>query len=147
MIPVRSDADEVLQRTAVALWVKFSSFDPALEFLPWAKRFAFYEVLNFRKDKARERLIFSTPVLESLSATHDEMNQELANRKRALKTCLEKLKYSERELIQRRYADSQSIANLAQESTQTVKTLYRKLDRVRQRLAVCVLTKMAELKT
>ncbi len=44
---------------------------------------AFYEVLNFRKDKARERLIFSTPVLESLSATHDEMNQELANRKRA----------------------------------------------------------------
>ena len=45
----RDDVEEVLQQTAIMLWEKFAEYDPQREFLPWAIRFAYYEILNFRK--------------------------------------------------------------------------------------------------
>ena len=42
-----AEAEDLLQETAKVLWKKFGDYDPKLPFLPWAKAFARYEVLNY----------------------------------------------------------------------------------------------------
>jgi RNA polymerase sigma-70 factor (ECF subfamily) len=49
------------------------------------------------------------------------------------------------ELLRRRYAAPETIAGLAVESGATAKSLYRRLDRLRERLADCVTRRLARL--
>ena len=46
-IPRLSDAQDVLQETAVALWRKIDAYDPTVPFTPWACRFASNEIRAF----------------------------------------------------------------------------------------------------
>jgi len=59
LLPDRTEADDVLQETAAALWEKFGEYDPDKPFYPWACRFAFFEVLKHRRRVGRSRLRFS----------------------------------------------------------------------------------------
>jgi len=40
LVPNTTDAEDIVQQTALALWEKFDAYDPALPFTPWACRFA-----------------------------------------------------------------------------------------------------------
>src|ERR1700690_239090 len=40
MVPNLTDAEDIVQQTALALWEKFDAYDPAQPFTPWACRFA-----------------------------------------------------------------------------------------------------------
>ena len=134
----RDDVEEVLQQTAVALWEKFSEFDPEREFLPWATRFAYFEVLNFRKQKARSRVFYSEDVMELIAEAHEELSEELRIRREQLQDCLDQLNPEDLQLLSRRYTDGTTIKSLSQQTGRTVKSLYRRLDRVRQLVTTCV---------
>jgi len=138
LIPRRDDAEEVLQRTAVALWEKFNEYDPQREFVPWAVRFAYFEVLNFRKEQARNRLVFSEEVMALLKETHASERATLDRRRAALAQCLAALSSDDRSLLERRYADAATVRSLAEERGRTVKSLYRRLDRLRELITACV---------
>jgi len=137
LIPRRDDAEEVLQRTATVLWEKFAEFDRQREFLPWAIRFAYFESLNFRKQIARDRLVFSEEVMEALAVARESQTTQLEAQRRALRLCLNELKADDQALLRRRYADSETIAELADQKGQTAKALYRRLDRLREAIARC----------
>jgi RNA polymerase sigma-70 factor (ECF subfamily) len=136
-LPRRDDAEEVLQRTAMVLWEKFAEYDPSREFLPWAQRFAYFEVLNFRKQVARDRLVFREEVIAALAETRESQSGRLEAQRRALRVCLEQLSGDDRTLLKRKYSDSESIAQLADERGKTAKALYRRLDRLREMIARC----------
>lgn len=142
-LPVRVDAEEVLQRTAVTLWQKLNEFDTTRAFLPWALHRAYYEVLNFRKEKARSKLVFSEDVIHLLASEHSEQEAYLGEMKEALQICLQKVQPADRQLLQYRYAYPQSIADLASQTGKTAKSLYRRLDRLRDLLAKCVHERLA----
>ena len=146
-IPQRADAEEVLQRTAVVLWEKFAEYDPTRDFLPWSLRFAYFEVLNYRKQQARSRLIFSEDVMKLLNDTRDEEESTLRLRRSALSHCLAQLRTIDRQLLERRYSDATSIKSLAEEHGRTAKSLYRRLDRLRESLIRCVEKHLAPLET
>ncbi len=133
-VPRRDDVEEILQQTAAILWEKFGDYDRDREFLPWAIRFAYFEVLNFRKHQARRRFLHSEDVLHALAETRDELKA----RQSAMKHCLSKLTTDDRSLLERRYSDSSSIKSLAQETGRTVKALYRRLDRIRDLISLCI---------
>ena len=40
LVPNATDAEDIVQQTALALWEKFDAYDPTLPFTPWACRFA-----------------------------------------------------------------------------------------------------------
>lgn len=132
------DVEDVLQQTAVALWEKFEEFDQAREFLPWATRFAYFEVLSFRRDKARTRVFYSEDVMQAIEEAQVELTDELRQRREHLQECLSQLSEDDRILLQRRYADDTTIKAMSEETGRTVKSLYRRLDRVRQLVADCV---------
>jgi len=138
LLPQRADAEEVLQRTATALWERFAEYDVTREFYPWAVRFAYFEVLNHRKERARDRLVFREELLSELAATRMELDDLLERRREALLICLGQLPPADAELLRRRYCTPETVAVLAAEWGATVKSLYRRLDRLRERLADCV---------
>jgi RNA polymerase sigma-70 factor (ECF subfamily) len=137
LIPRRDDAEEVLQRTATVLWEKFAEYDQEREFLPWALRVAYFEVLNFRKQIARDRLVFREDVMEALAETRQSLAGQLEAQRAALAHCLSQLAPEDQTLLRRRYADSETIAALACERGKTAKALYRRLDRLREAIARC----------
>jgi RNA polymerase sigma-70 factor (ECF subfamily) len=136
-IPRRDDAEEVLQRTAMVLWEKFGEYDREREFLPWALRVAYFEVLNFRKQLARDRLVFREEVIEALAETRQAQASRLEAQRQALRLCLSELSADDQLLLKRRYGDAESIAALADERGKTAKALYRRLDRLRELIAGC----------
>ena len=63
LLPHRADAEDVFQRCSIVLWRKFHDFDVQQEFLPWACGVAFYEVRNFLRVAARDRLQFNDTLI------------------------------------------------------------------------------------
>lgn len=61
-----------MQEISLALWKKFSQFNPDTEFLKWAYVVARYELLMFRRRKARDRHIFHEDLLELLAEEYTE---------------------------------------------------------------------------
>lgn len=138
LLPRRDDVEEVLQQTATVLWQKFGEYDQNRDFIPWATRFAYFEALNFRKEYARSRLIYTDDIMQLLTDTREEMSEELQRRQTALRTCLGKVPADDRALLERRYSDSSTMKMLAAETGRTVKSVYRRLDRIRAAIATCV---------
>lgn len=132
------DVEEVLQRTAVVLWQKFTGYDHARDFLPWAKRFAYFEVLNFKKEHARSKLIYSEDVMQLLSDMQAQKSEELQQRQTALEVCLTKVSEEDRQLLDRRYNAATTVKAMADETGRTIKATYRRLDRIRAAIAECV---------
>lgn len=132
------DAEEVLQRVATVLWRKFSEYDPTREFLPWAFRVAYFEILKFRTEAARSRLLFREDLLEALAETRQAQSPVLEAQQQALQECLGKLSADSAALLRRRYCDAETVAALAAETGKTAKTLYRRLDRLRDLIADCI---------
>jgi RNA polymerase sigma-70 factor (ECF subfamily) len=142
-IPRRDDAEEVLQRAATVLWEKFGDYDPQREFLPWALRVTYFEILNFRKEIARSRLVFREDVLEAIAETREQQESALEDQHVALVECLKRVGDEGISLLRRRYCDSATLASLAHEQGRTAKSLYRRLDRLREMITECIERRLA----
>lgn len=138
LAPRAQDAAEILQETAASLWVKWADYDGVQAFLPWAVRFAYFEVLRWRQRQARDRLVFSDSLVDSL---HEDYLQEapmLEARRRALDGCLGKLNATDQTLLFQRYARHGAVKDLASGSGGKVNALYYKLEKLRAALLDCV---------
>ena len=94
--------------------------------------------MNFRKEFARSKLVFAEDVVQQLSEERVEHASYLGEMKEGLQLCLKKLQPRDLELIQGRYFESKSIKEMAAEFGKTPKSLYRRLDRLRELIQACV---------
>jgi RNA polymerase sigma-70 factor (ECF subfamily) len=125
-----------MQETALKLWREFDRFDRTREFLPWALRIGYFEVLRFRKKQSRDRLVFSEEFLEML-ADESQADPQRDDAAEALKTCLAKLDDRSREVLLARYHEDESIAALASRQEVNAHRLYRLLDQARSQVVTC----------
>ena len=138
LLPSEADARDVMQETSLALMRKFSQYDAAKPFLPWAYRFAYLQVLKHREKQQRGAVALSEDVLELLSAERQQHEPQLDARLQALDGCLQKLTPEDRELVTYRYDQRRSTEEIMQELSLTRRTLFRSLERVRRLLHECV---------
>ena len=66
LLPTLEDAREVMQETAAVLWKKYDQLDDPKNFRRWAFGVARFEVLAYRRDKARDRHIFGEELITNL---------------------------------------------------------------------------------
>jgi len=138
-LPSEEDVKDVLQEVCIAIFRKFDEYDKSRPFLPWAYRFAYLKVLAFNKRQRLRRVVWlPTEVLELLAVTREEEEPVLARRLAALEECLEKLSDQDRRLIRARYVDRAPTERIATAFTQSRRTLFRNLERVRRLLFDCV---------
>jgi RNA polymerase sigma-70 factor (ECF subfamily) len=144
MLPSANDVDEVMQNASVVAWRKFDQLDDSENFARWLCVIARYEVLMYRRGKARDRLVLSDEVDRMIA---DEGLEELSLREqqlRALDGCIHQLKNERRELIVKVYSGGESMKSLAASFGKSHEAFYKMVSRIRKDLHRCVQLKLTQ---
>lgn len=140
--------DDVLQEVNLVLWRKAAEFDGRGEYLTWACRVAYLQVLAHRKKVNRERFVpFDDVILADLAGPLADRVGELDPRLAALRGCLAALPAEAQRLIATRYADGGSVQTAAAEVGRTPESVRVTLHRVRKALLACVEQKLSGVTT
>ena len=132
------EAQDVLQATAMAVWRKMNEYDQGRPFLPWAKQFAKYEVLMHHRRRQRYTFL-SESLIEALAERQVERETVRERRQHLLVDCMGELRDSDQLLLRRRYAEpGTTMQQVAEATGQTANALYKALQRIRQRLLLCI---------
>ena len=100
LMPGDPAAEEVVQQANAKIWLKRADFELGTNFRAWALSIARFEVLNYRKQQARDaRLRFSDELEQTIATEMAELEDDLAERQTALQECLGELKPESRELL------------------------------------------------
>jgi len=132
------DAEEVLQRTRVILWQKFSQYERGTDFIRWACGIARLEALKIYEGFRREKRLFSDVFVEMLAREADRSLAILEARRLALDECLSKLRPEDRDLILRRYQPGATTRSVAEALRRSPQGTRRSVQRLREVLADCV---------
>lgn len=136
--PSRTDADDILQETCIALWKKWDEYDVNRDFFRWACGIAHFEVLRHRRKSATDRLWFDDDILQLLSFQLIEQGNLFDLRREALDSCIEKLAVADRALLEMRYRQDMTIEKLADSLGKTTRTIHRMVARIRRLLHHCI---------
>lgn len=132
------DAAEIMQAVSLTMWRKFDSLTDSTGFAKWACVIARYEILKFKREKARDRFQFNDTLMAVIL---EEGAQEIPARTRRmahLEACLEKLPESRRALVLQAYAQGCTMKVLAERMGKSQDGLYQLLRRIREELRQCV---------
>jgi len=138
LVPSRHDAHDVLQQLALVLWRKFDESASEPDFRRWAFGVARLEVLAWRRDRARDRLVLAEDVLELIAEESARADAWLDAQREALEGCLNKLPSRHRTLLLAAYAGETRIQELAARAGRSVTAFYQWLHRTRLALLRCV---------
>lgn len=138
LVPDWNNADEILQETNIRLWEEFGRFEQGTDFHAWALRVAYYQVLTWRKNRSRQKLIYDESLLEEIRATQDEMNDLLETRRDALRRCLEQINPESRRLLAQYYGEGLRINEIAASMNRSVQAVYKAVQRIRSSLHGCI---------
>ncbi|MEM9157409.1 MAG: sigma-70 family RNA polymerase sigma factor [Verrucomicrobiota bacterium] len=129
---------EVLQRTNLVLCRKANEFQKGSSFTAWAFTIAKFQIMAWRKDEGRNRLVFTEDVYALLDRSSADEADSVDRRIPVLKGCLNRLRQDERELIQQRYRDGLSIEALAGNLQYSIDAIGMRLLRIRKKLGTCI---------
>ncbi len=147
LLPSSQDVDDLMQNISLACWHKFDEFDPEgsdLDFVRWCCVISRFEVLRFRRSRARDRLVLSEEVIKLLATEAEDRLQRSEAERQTLRNCLQKLNEPERRLLLSIHTRGDSISQIAAESKQKARRLYSKLNSLRDMVADCVRTSLAQ---
>ena len=145
LVPCEADARDILQETSMAVYRKFSGYDSARPFFPWACRFAYYEVCKHRERSARLPRPLSEDVVELLAAERERIDAQLEERLAHIEGCLGELPARDRELVAARYAGREPVEAMMERFGMSRRTLFRNLALLREKLHDCVRRRLGEM--
>lgn len=139
LMPGVDGVDDVLQQTNLVIWEKRDKFREGSNFQAWACTIARYEVKSHRRKMLRFGGLMLSEDLADMLAQHSELPPgEVDERHEALGRCLNRLRESERELINHRYFARGTLDDLATRCGRPVESLRVTLFRVRAALRKCI---------
>lgn len=138
LVPNVTDAEDIVQQTAIALWEKFDLYDSAQPFAPWACRFALNKARQWIERRQRWQALLESGLAEELVQRREALLPEIEVRLSHLERCLGKLPKDHRELVEGYYYHRTGIEALSENCGRTVEATYKTLQRIRQALLVCV---------
>jgi len=144
LLPGWQDVDEVMQQTSLVLWKKFEEFEEGTNFTSWACVIARFEALRYRRDKARDKHIFSAELIEILAEETEKNRDKLEKETLALQKCLNKLPEKQRNLTLTAYSGDKNIKEVAELFGRTATAMYKALNRIRTNLLKCIKTQMVQ---
>jgi RNA polymerase sigma-70 factor (ECF subfamily) len=134
-----ADAEDILQEVNVVLCHKAAEYDGRGQFLTWACRVAYFQVLHHLKQRRRDRNVyFDEAVLEDLAGKLAGEVERLDGRLEALRHCLGRLSPEHRGMITARYAAGGSVQAVADQLGRPAGSVRVSLHRVRLLLLGCI---------
>jgi RNA polymerase sigma-70 factor, ECF subfamily len=144
LVPNVSDARDVVQETAVALWQAIEKYDPAKPFTPWACRFALNEARMHLRSESRRRRLLEEDVAQMLEERRVEAAAGMDARRAHLRHCLMALPAEQLALVRGYYFDEERIPALSQRLGRGEEAIYKALQRIRQALHQCIERKLQQ---
>lgn len=133
------DAEDVLQKASIVLWQKFDDYEPETDFFAWACKVTRLEALHLLRQQRRYRAHFSEAFqLRLADALSGMPARTMSDRADALEDCVKTLPETQRELLRRCFAESKTVAAVAQEIGRTSHSIYSSLRNIRNKLLECV---------
>lgn len=142
LVPNFADADEILQETKIRLWEQFNDYDPERPFSKWAKTIARYQVLTFRKRRGREKVYFSTDLMETVAEDFEYQASSYADRSEALEYCLNSLSSRCQTLLRECYAGNPSVQRAAKTVGMAVEAARKAIYRSRLAIHDCIVRRL-----
>jgi RNA polymerase sigma-70 factor (ECF subfamily) len=134
-----SDVDDLVQETNLVLVMKRDDFQAGTNFIAWAFRVAYFKATTWRRDRLREgRVVLGEIAFQDIAA---EAEAHFASRPPvidALAHCLKLLPARERELVNAKYVERQSLVDLADQLGCSSNSLHKSISRIRLALRNCV---------
>ena len=133
-------AEDVLQSTNIRIMelVKDAPEGEITHFKTWAKKVAFFQVLSWRTNNRRERIVFDSELLAEVSEQLAEREPATDQRLTALEECLKKLPVRVREMVETRYAFEQGVEHVAKHFNLSPRSVTVSLYRARLLLKGCI---------
>ena len=138
------DTRDVLQETNLVMWRRVHTFTPGTNFEAWSRRCAYLQALAFLRDRKRSPNLLSEEALELIAGEEDSISGDENERVLALRDCLGRLNDKQRELIKCRYEDRESVKALPAMIEKKESATKMLLMRIREKLQVCIMTKLKE---
>ncbi len=142
--PHWADAEEILQETGRVAWEKFAGFEEGTNFRAWLFRIAYLKVLEYYRERRRDRLVLSDSAMHHISEVFQQESDELSDRTAALSRCLAKLAGSDQRIIRLRYQADASVKSVAAMMNRTSSAVYKSLSRIHKSLLECIQRSLAE---
>lgn len=137
LVPNYSEAEDILQETAVIMWEKIDTFESGTNFLAWARKIARYKIANYYRTK-KETFRFEDDLLETLSVVNAKEYSYFGEKKAALVGCLNKLESMDLELIRLKYKQNIPISTIARDMNKSCHTLYKRISFIYMVLQACI---------
>ncbi len=144
VVPSSVDADDIFQETCLTLWRRIEDFDPSGDFLRWAFGIARNVIRNTRVKHLRDRHVFSDETIALLAEHRADHQDDLDQRHRALRVCLDELADPHRQLVDLCYAGDQTIDAISAQLNRKPNAVYQQLHRIRKALLKCIETRVAK---
>ncbi len=138
-------ANDLLQQTNLVLLQKQSEYQPGSNFIAWAYRIAYFEVLADRRNRQRDRHLFNDAALAVIAARAEDVLDRHDEKSVALEDCLQQLKADQRDLLIARYRPGSSVEAMARSLGKTPAAISAALYRIRNSLLQCVERKLKGL--
>lgn len=132
------DAEDLLSQVAVAIARDYEKYDPDTPFIRWATAIARNRVLNYRRQKATSRLVFSQDTLDLLAGAMPEEPPAETATKAALNDCIHKLQARSQNALKLRYEQDLATDEIASKLGMTATAVTSMMHRVHKALAKCI---------
>ncbi|WP_442484438.1 sigma-70 family RNA polymerase sigma factor [Aeoliella sp. SH292] len=139
-------ASNILQNTNLLLWQKAGEFEMGTNFDAWATKIAYWQVKAYGRDRGRDRHVFSESLSSQLAEDSDDL-KDMDLTIQLLRSCLQRMRGGDRELLTKRYNSGLSIQQLSSQFGKSPSAIKGALLRSRRALRVCIESKMAQARS
>jgi len=136
--------EEVMSRIAITVVRKFSQYDPMRSFTAWAIGIARFEVLKFRRERARDRHLFAQDLLETIGDRCVALSEEEAVDEALLKECLDRIQGRTALAMAMCYGQNMRSAVIARRLKMTGGAVRTMLHRAREAVRRCIEQRKSE---
>ena len=138
-----TQAADILQQSNVVLWEKRHQYIAGTDFARWAMRIAYYQTLSNRDRNRRDRLVFDDDLMRGLDLAATAEDSLFEQRQHLIGDCIEKLTPWRRQIVELRYRDGLSVADIADRLGVAAGAVKQSLFRARTALLTCVETRLS----
>lgn len=127
------------------MWRKFDQFTPGTNFAAWGIQIMRYQILEYRRNLARsKRVLMEDSLFEALLDHMPAIQDELAARIEALRTCQGRLDDRARRILKMRYEHNSPVEEIASYLKVSRRHVYHLLGRINGVLLRCMRRTLAE---
>jgi len=133
--------DDLAQETFLVAFRRLDEFDRGTDFGKWLRTIARFLVANERRKEARHSRLLPLAVAEVLlnqGPEHDAPEGDLGQLLAAMRDCVAQLPARSRELLHRRYAESENARAIALEWRMNADAVRQTLLRIRMAVKGCI---------